>query len=159
LFSSIGPALALSNLTPVNALKNSIKGTFSGEYLRRSLIVIQFTMSTALVIGTAIVWQQTNYMKSHDLNFDINNVVAIETWPELFKDPEKAKQEFLSFRNQLENEVSIQSASFTSNVPGQYDENYNYFTSGDTTDIKGLSLRQTYIDHNYFQTFNMKIVE
>lgn len=159
LFSSLGPSLALSSLTPVNALKNTIKGTFTGEYLRRSLIVLQFTMSTALVIGTAIVWQQTHYMKSHDLNFDINNVVAIETWPELFKDSERARRELLAFRNQLENEESIQSASFTSNVPGGYDENYNYFTSADTTDVKGLSLRQTYVDHNYFQTFSMKIVD
>lgn len=159
LFSSVGPSLALSGLKPANALKGTIKGNISGEYLRRFLIVLQFTASIILLIGTAIIWQQTNYMKSQDLKFDRNNVVAVDTWPELFKDPEKAKQRFLSLRNEFENETVVETASFTSGVPGEYDENYNIFSSADSTERKEISLRKLYIDHNFFKTFDMKIIK
>jgi putative ABC transport system permease protein len=159
LFSSVGPSLALSGLKPVNAIKGTIKGNISGEYLRRVLLVLQFTASIVLLIGTAIVWQQTNYMKSQDLKFDHNNVVAVDTWPELFKDPEKAKQGFLSLRNEFENETVVEAASFASCVPGEYDENYNMFTSTDSSESKAISLRQVYVDHNFFRTFDMEIIK
>lgn len=158
LFASIGPSLALSGLKPVNAIKGVIRRGPSGEYLRRVLIVLQFTASIVLLIGTAIIWQQTYYMKSQDLRFDQANVVAIDAWPDLFKDPEKARQGFLSFRNELEKETAVEAASFVSGIPGEYDENYNGFASGDAPDGERISLRKVYVDHNFFRTFDMGIV-
>lgn len=158
LFASVGPSLALSGLKPITAIKGIVRGGPSGEYLRRVLLVLQFTASIILLIGTAIIWQQTYYMKTQDLRFDQANVVAIDTWPELFKDPEKARQGFLSFRNELEKETAVEAASFVSGIPGEYDENYNGFASADAPDGEKISLRKVYVDHNFFKTFDMGIV-
>lgn len=157
LCASAGPSLALSGLQPVNAIKGVIRRGPSGEYLRHGLIVVQFTASIILLIGTAIIWQQTHYMKSQDLRFDRANVVAIDAWPELFKDPEKAKQGFLSFRNKLEQETAIETISFTSDIPGEYAENYNSFGDADSPAEERISLRQVYVDHNFFNTFGMRV--
>jgi len=159
LCASAGPSLALAGLNPTNAIKGVIRRGPSGEYLRRVLIVLQFTASIILLIGTAIIWQQTQYMKSQDLRFDQANVVAVDAWPELFKDPEKAKQGLLSFRNELEQETAVEAASFTSNIPGDYDENYNGFSDADAPAGEKISLRQVYLDDNFFQTFGMRIVK
>lgn len=159
LCASVGPSLALSGLKPVNAIKGFIRRGMSGEYIRRVLIVLQFTASIILLIGTAIIWQQTHFMKTQDLRFDRANVVAVDAWPELFKDPEKAKNGFLAFRNELEQETAIESASFASGVPGEYDENYNGFSDADSPTDENVSLRKVYVDHNFFKTFDMRIVK
>ncbi len=158
LCASVAPSLTLSGLKPVNAMRGVIRKGVSGEYLRRVLITLQFAASIILLIGTAIIWQQTSYMKSQDLRFNETNVVAIDAWPELFKDPEKARQGFLAFRDELGKETVVEAAAFTSNIPGQYDENYNTFTSADAPDSEKVSLRQVYVDHNFFKTFGMQIV-
>lgn len=158
LCASIGPSFALARLQPANAMRSVIKHGNTGESLRRGLIVVQFTVSMVLLIGTAIVWEQTNYMKSQDLRFNKANVIAIDAWPEFFKDPEKAKLGFLTFRDQLNQQTAIESVAFTSNIPGQYDENYNVFRPADASDDEFISLRQIYVDHNFFQTFGMRIV-
>lgn len=158
LCASLGPSWALSGLKPANAIKGIVRRGVSGEYLRRALIVLQFTASIILAIGTAIIWQQTHYMKSQDLRFNQANVVAVEAWPELFKDPEKARQGFLSFMNELEKETAIESASFASGIPGGYDENYNGFSDAASPAGEKVSLRQINVDHNFFKTFGMHIV-
>lgn len=158
LCASFAPSLALSGLKPINAIKGVIRNGLSGEYLRRVLIVLQFAASIILLIGTAIIWQQTHYMKSQDLRFNHANVVAIDAWPELFKEPEKARQELLSFRNELEKETAIESASFSVS-PGEYDENYNGFTSADSPAGEKVSLRKVYVDHNFLTTFGMQLVK
>ncbi|HEU5147580.1 MAG TPA: ABC transporter permease [Chryseosolibacter sp.] len=157
-FASIGPAVALAGLKPVYAIKGIIRSGLSGEGLRRSLIVLQFTASIILLIGTAVIWQQTQYMKSQDLKLDHANVVAVEAWSELFKDPEKAGQALLAFRNELEKESAIETVSFVSDVPGAYSENYNGFSDADEPVDKTISLRQTHVDHNFFRTFDMRLV-
>jgi putative ABC transport system permease protein len=159
LCASLGPSWALSGLKPVNAIKGVVRGGPSGKYLRRVLIVLQFTASIILAIGTAIIWQQNHYMKSQDLRFNQANVVAVEAWPELFRDPEKARQDLLTLRKELEKETAIESVSFASGIPGGYDENYNGFSDADSPAGEKISLRQVNVDHYFFKTFGMRIVK
>lgn len=159
LLATIGTAVALSRLMPVNAIKGIITRGLSGESLRKGLIVLQVTASIILMIGTAVIWQQTQYMKSQNLKLDHANVISIEAWPDLFKDPEKARQEFLAFRSELEKESLIEAASFVSDVPGAYSENYNVFGDADAPADEKISLRQLNVDHNFFPTFAMRIVK
>lgn len=159
LFASIGPALAIAHLKPATAMKGLLKGHSSGEYLRRSLIVVQFAVSVVLLVGAMVVWQQIRFMKTHDLKMDYNYVVAMSVWPESFKDPKRAEQLFVTLRNELTDATAIESVSLTSNVPGDYSASYNGFRSIDSTETKSVSLRQISVDHNFFNTFGMKIVQ
>lgn len=156
--STIAPALALSGLKPALAMKSAVKSGKPAEYVRRGLVVLQFTASAVLIIGTAVVLQQTHYMKSQDLKLNHNNVIAIDTWPDLFRDPDKARQGFFTLRKELQNMTAIKAATFTSGIPGEYNENYNTFILVDSTESKRVSLRKLYVDENFFETFDMKIV-
>lgn len=158
-FSTIGPSLALSGLKPVVAMRGAIKGNKSAEYVRRGLVIFQFTASAVLIIGTVVVLQQTHYMKSQDLKLDHSNVIAVDTWPDLFQDPEKARQGFHALREEVKNVTAIKSATFTSGIPGEYNENYNTFILADSAESKRVSLRKLYVDENFFKTFEMKTVK
>lgn len=63
------PALYLSRFRPAEVLKGPASGTGSA-LLRKSLVVVQFATSIALLIATGIVIAQTNYARNIDLGFD-----------------------------------------------------------------------------------------
>ncbi|MCG8309934.1 MAG: ABC transporter permease [Cytophagales bacterium] len=158
LICTLWPSVALSGLKPVNSMKGVITSKKSGGYFRKGLIVLQFSSSILLIVGTVVIWSQVQFMKNRDLKFSGDHVVSMLSWPELFKDADKTKQELIALRDQLENETLVKSATLTECVPGSYNENYNGFQSVDSVESKSVSLRQTTVDHKYFDTFKMKIV-
>jgi putative ABC transport system permease protein len=157
-FSTLAPSLALSTVNPVNTMKGAIKANKPAQYIRKGLVVVQFMASAILLIGTLVVWQQTHHMKSYDLKLDHNNVVAIPTDAGRFRDADKAKQMFFTLRKELQNATTIESATFTSGIPGEYNENYNSFLLVDSKQNKRASLRKLYIDEHFFETFTIKII-
>lgn len=72
------PAFYLSSFNPITVLKNiKIKSSSGSGFIRQSLVVIQFTVSIVLIIGTIIIYQQIQHVKSRELGFDKNNLVYV----------------------------------------------------------------------------------
>ncbi len=70
LLSGIYPALAMARFRPVQALNNhSDNSIFGGVAIRKSLVVLQFSIAHALIIGAAITILQLDYIRSKDLGF------------------------------------------------------------------------------------------
>ena len=79
------PALYLSSFRPVDVLKGTFK---SGKYAglpRKILVVVQFTVSVAFIIGTVIVMQQINHAKNRPLGYDKEGLVQIPTFSQDFE--------------------------------------------------------------------------
>jgi len=72
------PAFYLSKFNPVSVLKGDITKGASGSAFRKVLVVIQFTISIAMIVSTLIVFKQLNYLKTKDLGYDMNNVISLE---------------------------------------------------------------------------------
>lgn len=78
LLAGLYPARVLSAYQPVLSLKGQgIAQLNSKSYLRRSLIVFQFTISMIFIIGTLIVGRQIHYVLTTDLGFDHDAIVII----------------------------------------------------------------------------------
>jgi putative ABC transport system permease protein len=159
IISSFWPSLMLSGLNPVTSIKGSVKWNKSGGYLRKGLVVLQFAMSILLIVGTAVIWRQIQFMKSQEMNFSGNNVVAINSYEELFRSPKEAARQFLLLKDELQKESSVEAAASAQAVPGSYWHNYNGFDYTDSTGSKTVSLRQITVDDQFFKTFQMNIVE
>jgi len=69
------PALYLSSFTPVKVLRGSLKSGAKGSMFRRVLVVIQFSLSVFLIIGTVIIYNQLIFMKEKDLGYDKEHLV------------------------------------------------------------------------------------
>lgn len=70
------PSFVLSSFLPVKVLKNVLSGSSSKSiWIRKALVVTQFTVSVLLIIGTAIVSEQVRYIQSHNLGYDKENLV------------------------------------------------------------------------------------
>ena len=78
LLAGLYPARVLSAYQPVLSLKGQgIAQLNSKSYLRKSLIVFQFTISMIFIIGTLIVGKQIHYVLTTDLGFDHDAIVII----------------------------------------------------------------------------------
>jgi putative ABC transport system permease protein len=73
------PARALSSFLPAISLRGQgVRQLNSKSYLRKSLIVFQFTVSLLFIIGTMMVGRQIHYMINTDLGFKKDAIVTID---------------------------------------------------------------------------------
>jgi putative ABC transport system permease protein len=76
--SGVYPAFVLSSFKPVLVLKGAFKNSASGTRLRKALVVLQFTISIALMVGTGIVYQQMRFIYTADLGYNRDQVITIQ---------------------------------------------------------------------------------
>ena len=71
------PALYLSSFTAVKVLKGTFKVGRFAALPRKALVVVQFTVSIALIIGTIIIYQQIQHSKNRPVGYNRNGLVMI----------------------------------------------------------------------------------
>lgn len=67
----------MSSFQPVKILKGDVKSGAGGSRFRKILVVVQFSLSILLIIGTIVVYKQLNYMKNKKLGWDKEHLVYI----------------------------------------------------------------------------------
>ena len=111
------PSIVLSRFNPVNALKSKLTvNTARGISLRRGLVVFQFIIAQALIIGTLIIVQQMNYFMRKPLGFDKDAIVNVPFRPDSTgsKLTDYLTQQLLSVKG-------VQAVSFNSHAPVEDD--------------------------------------
>ncbi len=73
------PAFYLSSFRPVKVLKGTFKAGRYAALPRKVLVVLQFTVSVALIIGTIIVYQQIQFAKDRPVGYSRANLISIST--------------------------------------------------------------------------------
>ncbi len=89
------PALYLSSFRPVKVLKASFRAGRFAALPRKTLIVLQFTVSVVLIIGTIVVFRQIRFAKNRPMGFDTDHLIMLNTYnSDIF-------QHFDAFENEL----------------------------------------------------------
>jgi len=116
LMAGIYPAFIITRFHPATTLKTgSVNTTPQSSWLRKGLVVTQFSISVCLLIGLLLIGKQMNYMQHKDLGFDKDNI-AIVSVP--FEQDIKKK---LLFENELRNIPGIRRWSFSTSPPSGAD--------------------------------------
>ncbi len=71
------PALVLSNYRPLEVLKGKLTVKGDQSLFRRSLVVVQFSLSVFLIVGTLVMNRQMHYLQSKPLGYQSNRVIVI----------------------------------------------------------------------------------
>ena len=79
------PAFYLSSFRPISVLKgNSVTGRFAAVP-RKVLVVLQFTVSIVLIIGTIVVYRQVNFARSRPVGYERDHLITIPmNTPEIY---------------------------------------------------------------------------
>jgi putative ABC transport system permease protein len=108
------PALLLSGLKPVLLLKG-VKINQPGSLgLRKSLVIFQFSISTVMIIGTIVLYQQVQFMQTTNLGFNKDLMVVIDV------NTGAARKNFATIKAEMAKIPSVQSVSVSSRVPGEW---------------------------------------
>jgi hypothetical protein len=103
------PAFYLSSFKPLKVLKGTFKVGKGASIPRRVLVVLQFTVSVMLIIGTIIIYQQIQYAKERPIGYTRNGLVNMGLESEI-------KQHFDAIRTELKNAGAIEDMT-ASNSP------------------------------------------
>jgi putative ABC transport system permease protein len=117
LLSGLYPAFVLSGYKPVTVLKGAFKNTSGGLTLRKSLIVLQFSVSVILIAGTIIVYQQVNYMRNQQLGANIDQTLVLDGAGSM--NDSLYKNIYQSFKNEMLKLPAVKSMAASSTVMGQ----------------------------------------
>ncbi len=90
------PSLYLSSFNPVYVLKGMKLKTGSAAYIRKGLVVLQFTISIALIIGTIIIYQQIQHVKSRNLGFNKDNLIQMRLQGDMMKNFSAIKHDLIN---------------------------------------------------------------
>jgi len=110
------PALFLSAFQPVNIIKGSLKSGAASSRFRKVLVVIQFSLSILLIIGTTVVYKQLNYMKNRKLGWDKGHMVFIPLRADI-------KKSYKALKNELLKDPQVMNVSGTSQLPSYISSN------------------------------------
>jgi putative ABC transport system permease protein len=143
------PAFFLSAFSPIQALKGKLKLGKSGASFRQVLVVVQFSISVFLIIGTIIITKQMSYVKNKQLGYNNDQTLIIPI------DNNDIYNNLTSFKTQLQNETAVQSVSAMSGEPGG-------FFDGQMFDVEGhpekWNASTEYADFEYVKTLGLKII-
>ncbi|MFZ1808835.1 MAG: ABC transporter permease [Cyclobacteriaceae bacterium] len=158
LLSGFYPAVVLSSFKPVTILKGKLKNSISGILLRKTLVVIQFTASVALIAGTFIVYQQLNFMMGRDIGMNIDQVMVVERPGITPLDRSTFNSAIDVFRNEVKKDPSISALSASVTIPGKQREYKAGAKRYGAPDDQAVTVRFNSMDFEFMDVFKMKLL-
>jgi putative ABC transport system permease protein len=142
------PSFYLTSFLPAQVLKGKVATGMGNSVLRNSLVVLQFTISIAMLIGTVVVVLQMEFLRSTDLGYDKENTLVINY-------AEKLEDHIIPFRDEISNIPGVVSAAIAQDVPRGNTFEDIYTVEGSSIKLPVTAVK---IDDHYFEAMGFKLL-
>ncbi|WP_299438471.1 ABC transporter permease [uncultured Aquimarina sp.] len=149
IFAGIYPSLVLSSFKPIQVLKGNFSTGGKGVLLRKSLVIIQFTISIILITGTIIIYNQMEYMRNQELGFNKEHLLILEA---------QSSSSQLALKEAIDNVPGVKFTSLGSSVPGGGNSSAYSEIENKSGDLQIANLDLYFVDHNYVPQFDLKVI-
>lgn len=156
LCAGLYPAFLISRFNPITALRNQFTtGRIAGVSLRKTLVVIQFTATQVLAVGTFIVVAQMEFFRSVDMGFDRKAVVVT------IRLMNNEQASLNSFETELKKLPFVEKVAKSFTLPSGVDRNRNSRNIGrpDANDIQDYqNYEYSAIDENFLELYGIRLI-
>lgn len=151
LVSGSYPALYLSGFNPVQVLKRLRSKDGGAAFTRKSLVVLQFSISIFLIVSTVIVYRQVQHIKTRNLGYVKENLVDMRASPNLIKNYSAVHNDLLK-TGYVENTAlaNMENLNVSNNTT-----NFSWQGKDPNSSIL-ISIRL--INHDYLNTMGMQLL-
>jgi putative ABC transport system permease protein len=148
------PAFYLSAFKPVVVLKGALSKASGNINLRRTLVVLQFSISMIMLICTWVVYSQLSYLRKKDLGFNKNQVMTgtVNTG-------EDELSKIFAMNNEFRNLPRIQDVGSANSYPGAPNVPLNLFSVETKNGYVDKAVECYSIDEHYLGSLGIKIVK
>lgn len=148
--SGLYPAVYLSGFEPATVLRGRGRGK-SGTLFRKTLVVFQFTLSVALIIGTAVVYLQLNHLQEKDLGYNRQRVALLPVSQTLIA------WEYERFRELALRDPAVESMAGLEWIIGADEENFYMFRHAAENAGVSQSNPVLYVTHDFLETYEIPV--
>jgi putative ABC transport system permease protein len=145
------PAIFLSGFNPIRTLKGRLAANGKSGSFRRLLVLAQFTISIILIIGTLVIRNQLDYLRSQNLGFNKEQVVVVPMHDQ------NTRQAYESIKSEFMENPSVLSVTASSSVPGKPVTSIAYRFEGLPKD-QHISLDTYFVDDDFLRTLDIEVV-
>jgi len=149
LLSGAYPAGYLSRFKPVDGIRGGFLGNKRAGHFRSLMVVVQFTISVAIIVGTLVVSSQLNFMLNKDLGYDKEQLVVLKrTYP--------LKTGIQTFCREVEKIPGVVAASNSTTYLGYNNSTESYQIKGRQA-ARNFLFATNYVDENFLNTYNFNL--
>jgi putative ABC transport system permease protein len=151
ILSGTYPAWFLASFMPVKVLYGKLKLGISNARLRSILVVFQFMISIALILGSMIIYKQIHYMINKDLGFDKEQLLVIRRLDAVHK-------KIIPFKEEVGKIPGVISSTNSTAIPG-YPNNNNGFQIDGRPAEETYLMQVNWVDYDFFKTYKIPLEE
>jgi putative ABC transport system permease protein len=143
------PAFFLSKFLPAKVLKSRVVSN-SSRRLRRSLVLVQFSLTTILLILAVVVFRQNDFMKTKDLGFNKDQLI-------LFSAVRNTDTSLPVFKSELRKIPGVKQVTCVSSLPGRT-MGSNEIRPYNASEEENIKIGWVSIDHEYIPALQLKLL-
>ncbi len=148
------PAFYLSSFQPVSILKGTLSKASGNVNLRRTLVVLQFSISMIMLICTWVVYSQLSYIQKKDLGFDKNQVMMVTV-----NTGEDERGKINAMDNDFRSIPGVKVVGTGNCYPGSANINLNLFRVETKNGYVDKGIECYGIDENFLSSLNIPVVK
>lgn len=146
------PAFYMSKLKPALILKSQVKGGKGNLFLRNILVVSQFAITIVLIIGSLVVYQQLDFLRSTDTGLNREQIISVAN-----RDTELWDQ-FETVKSTLLNNSSILEVSASQMNPVYMSSRTSGTTWEGQQDGQELNIYVSPVDYDFIELFDLQVI-
>ncbi|WP_277480735.1 FtsX-like permease family protein [Catalinimonas alkaloidigena] len=151
ILSGLYPAFYLPSLSAVQSLKGAFKSSASGIALRKSLVILQFTISIAVVICTLLMQDQIRYVRNLELGFNREHLLLVPIQDTL------VQKQLPYIKNELEQYDGVIATTVSYNIPGLNVGGQVFQVEIDSS-LTTQAFNTFYVGEDYLKTMDIPIL-
>jgi putative ABC transport system permease protein len=153
LVAGIYPSLVLTNFNIITVLKGRFSTSVRGILLRKGLVVVQFTISIILIVGTIIVYNQLSYMRNQSLGFNKDQMAIID-----FNGDSVVQAQREVIKNELRQVQDVVSISGSSGTPGNGNPVGYAQVENRSGSLQAMNLNMYDVDYDFISQYGLQVL-